>query len=188
MSPFFAATGVAWKARCEHTSTRNVRIARAMDSPCCSPLCRAGCGSSSQTRPQRFCKAGARNRSYPASCPPWDTLSTPSPPASPAPRPPPPPPAPPLRALGAPPNGQTLVRLRDRTAGALGPPLRQALGWQLGSVPGRPPSGRRESPRASSSRLPKRRYQAGLLSMHRSRCFIRTIDAMRHAESAAWRA
>ena len=34
MSPFFAATGVAWKVRCEHTSTRNVRIARAMDSPC----------------------------------------------------------------------------------------------------------------------------------------------------------
>ena len=59
-------------------------------------------------------------------------------------------------------------------------PLRQALGWQLGSVPGRPPSGRRESPRASSSRLPKRRYQAGLLFCRSIEDLLFDTDSTQH--------
>ena len=87
MSPFFAATGVAWKARCEHTSRRNVRIARAMNSPCSSPFV---CGrvAPHPKLAQRFCKAGGRKPELFPVPVPLKTLANSGPAPEPSPAPP----------------------------------------------------------------------------------------------------
>lgn len=88
MSPFFAATGVAWKARCEHTSTRNVRIARAMDSPCCSPFVSSRLWLLIPNPPPTLLQGGGPEPELPRVLPPLGHLVNPFPAREPSPAPP----------------------------------------------------------------------------------------------------